>query len=343
MGRRSQTGGPAASVALLGLLLATAPSPAQSAALGEKSPTLSIGDPAPPVRIGKWVKGPAVAGFEKGKVYVIDVWATWCIPCVAAMPHATGLQKRFGERGLVVVGVTATDSFGNSEEAVRKLVARKGEGVGFAVGIDETSDSPEAYLGVFRGKTVEAYLGGAWVPALPAAFVVDRRGRVAFIGHPLEVDAAVEGCLDGTWDLRAAREQRAARGEAQGLLVEFEKAVKAGDHERGLSLARRLVREVPHGEPRVFAGVAGLMADGDAALARRAPDLALDAGRRAVDLTKAQDPGPLSALANVYFARGEVEKAVEAVTRAISLSEGGLKPVLEKQLERYRAAARRER
>jgi thiol-disulfide isomerase/thioredoxin len=289
------------------------------------------------------VKGPAVPGFEKGKVYVVDVWATWCVPCLAAMPHATELQKRYRERGLVVVGVTALDRFGNSEEAVRKLVERKGGAVGFAVGIDEASDSPKAYQGVFRGKTVEAYLGGAQVPALPAAFVVDREGRVAFIGHPLEIDAAVEGCLDGTWDLRAAREQRAARGAAQELLAELEKAVKAKDYDRGLALGKRLVREVPHGEPRVFAAVAGLMADGDATLARRAPDLALDAGRRAVDLTKAGDPGPLSALANVYFARGQVDKAVEAVTRAISLSEGGLKPVLEKQLERYRAAPRRER
>jgi thiol-disulfide isomerase/thioredoxin len=287
------------------------------------------------------VKGVPVRELGKGKVYVIDFWATWCVPCLAAMPHTSELQKKHRDKGLVVLGVTSTDSFGNTEEAIRKLVERKGEAIGFAVGIDEEGNSPRGYQGVFRGKTVEAYLGGAQVPAIPAAFVIDRDGRIAFIGHPQEIDEAVERCLDGTWDLRPARTQRQARGEAQELLVQLEKALKARDFDKGLALSRTLIDDLRHNESRVFAGVAGLMAEGDGTLARRAPDLALKAGWRAEELTRAADPGVLSALASVHFARGEVDEAIRTMTRALALSEGGLKPVLEKQLEKYRAASSR--
>src|SRR3954447_13392666 len=115
MRRLTGARGSAACSALLAVLTTPAPLSAEAPpATGEKSPALSIGDPAPPVRVAKWVKGPPVPELEKGKVYVVDVWSTWCVPCLAAMPHATELQKRFREKGLVVVGVTAVDSFGNS-------------------------------------------------------------------------------------------------------------------------------------------------------------------------------------------------------------------------------------
>jgi thiol-disulfide isomerase/thioredoxin len=322
----------------VGLLVVADPLLAQPSAAGrDAGPTLSIGDPAPPLHIATWVKGPPVTTWEKGKVYVVDVWSTWCIPCLAAMPHTSRLQSKYQDKGLVVIGVTATDRYGNSEEAVRKLVERKGEAIRFAIGIDAKSDTPRGYQGVFHGKTVEAYLGGAQVPAIPAAFVIDRAGRIAFIGHPLEIDEVVEKCLEGKWDLRAARERREVRLKGQELLVQLEKAVKEKQFENALDLCQKLVNETPHEEARIYAAVAGLMAEGEGVLARREPALALKAGQRAAHLTKDSDPGVLSALASVYFARGEIDKAIQTMERAVARSEGGLKPVLEKQLSKYRA------
>jgi thiol-disulfide isomerase/thioredoxin len=181
---------------------------------GEKTiPRLSIGDPAPPIHIRTWVKGTRVKELAKGKFYVIDFWATWCIPCVAAMPHTTKLQKRFRDKGLVVMGVTSTDSFGNTEDAIRELVERKGTAIGFAVGIDEPGTSPRAYQGVFHGRTIEAYLRGTAEPSLPAAFVIDRQGRLAFIGHPLEIDDAVGSAwrTPGTSGRRGSNGRRGCR------------------------------------------------------------------------------------------------------------------------------------
>jgi thiol-disulfide isomerase/thioredoxin len=54
---------------------------------------VKVGDPAPPLKVEKFLKGDPVKAFKPGHVYVVEFWATWCRPCVASMPHLTELQK----------------------------------------------------------------------------------------------------------------------------------------------------------------------------------------------------------------------------------------------------------
>lgn len=58
-------------------------------------PTLKIGDPAPEIKVEAWVRGTPVTKFEKGNVYVLDFWATWCGGCIASFPHISAIANKY--------------------------------------------------------------------------------------------------------------------------------------------------------------------------------------------------------------------------------------------------------
>ena len=104
----------------------TATKPAgQPAAKAEAKKKLAVGDRAPALTVEKWVKGEPVTGFEKGKTYVVEFWATWCGPCIASMPHLSALQKEYKDK-VTIIGVTtkglAVLGFGTLEEAIDAVV-----------------------------------------------------------------------------------------------------------------------------------------------------------------------------------------------------------------------------
>src|SRR5262245_40700130 len=78
----------------------TPPKPDKAA----KAVTLKVGDAAPALAIGDWVQGEPVTGFEKGKVYVVEFWATWCGPCRKSIPHLTKLQAENRE-AVTIIGI----------------------------------------------------------------------------------------------------------------------------------------------------------------------------------------------------------------------------------------------
>ena len=60
---------------------------------------LTIGSDAPAIDVEHWVqdgkgKFKPVTEFAKGKVYVVEFWATWCGPCIMSMPHLVELQNK---------------------------------------------------------------------------------------------------------------------------------------------------------------------------------------------------------------------------------------------------------
>jgi thiol-disulfide isomerase/thioredoxin len=173
------------------------------------NPVLKVGDPAPPLTVSKWLNGSPVTRFEPGRVYVIEFWATWCGPCIAAMPHLAELQREY--QGLTVIGLTTTDPR-NTAEKVEKFVAERGPKLGYPFAVCETRDTDKAYM-VAAGQD-----------GIPCSFVVDKAGKVAFIGHPIDLDDVLPKVIDGTWKGEADLKQIAAARDALGAV--FEKAEK---------------------------------------------------------------------------------------------------------------------
>ena len=149
------------------------------AALG--ADVLSVGSPAPAFTPEKFMSGSAFTALEPGKVYVIEFWATWCPPCVRAMPHLAKLQAENPD--ITVVGIAAMERVNDDESRERKVtdfLEKRGGSVGFAIAVDHDASMAKDWMNA-------AKKGG-----IPCSFVVGKDGKIAYIGHPeMGLDEAV--------------------------------------------------------------------------------------------------------------------------------------------------------
>ncbi len=141
------------------------------AAPAKPAAILGVGSKAPALEGVTWVQGDEVKSMdEKGKLYIVECWATWCGPCVAIIPHMNDLHKKYGEKGLVIVGMNVW------EEGIDKaqgFVKKQGDGMSYRV----------AYSGGKESKFTKAWLEASQTNGIPTAFAV-RDGKIIFKGHP---------------------------------------------------------------------------------------------------------------------------------------------------------------
>ena len=116
-----------------------------------------IGKPAPDFALQD-LNGQTVRLSDfKGKVVIVDFWATWCQPCVIMIPWFVEFHKRYGPQGLEIVGV-AMDEEGLS--VVKPYAAKMKMNYHVVLGNEQVTNS---WGGIF---------------GLPTTFIIDRRGRV---------------------------------------------------------------------------------------------------------------------------------------------------------------------
>lgn len=139
-----------------------------------RPPAPMPGHPAPPLALTGLLQAPEGVrpGSElswddlKGQVVVLEFWATWCGPCVAAIPHLNALADEFRDQPVRFISVTAED-----EAKVREFLGRRA--MTSWVGLDADRVMQRAYR----------------VSAIPTTFLVDRRGVVAGVTHPTMLNA----------------------------------------------------------------------------------------------------------------------------------------------------------
>lgn len=287
-----------------------------------------IGSPALPITAQKWLNGSAVdPSHPDGKtVYVIDFWATTCLPCRRSLPIFADIHTTFSTQSVVVVGVTT-----DSEENLKAYLAK--HPIPYRLAIDTNATTPLAYIGPDF--------------SIPHAFIIDTNGLIAWSGNPLDgLEEALALVLSG----QPAPDS--ITGTDEQSLAELQQLVMAGDLDAAIEKVDGLITSHPR-EPDYYQMKLGLLAQADrtaefkkvyvAMLAafQDAPDnlnmlawiastsppeacdlaIAWEAITKASLLTQGTDSSVLDTLARLYFSAGFLEKALATEKKALAQCE----------------------
>ena len=121
---------------------------------------LKVGENPPALKVGEWKNAePSALGDLKGKVVLLDFWATWCGPCLASIPHNNDLYERYKGDGLVIIGVCHS----RGSDLMGKTAEDKGIKYPVAADVD--------------GATVAAFA----VDSFPDYYFIDRAGKLRIL------------------------------------------------------------------------------------------------------------------------------------------------------------------
>ena len=129
-------------------------------ACAEPATRARVGEPAPQYAAAT-LSGDSLALADlRGQVVLLNVWATWCIPCRKEMPELESLHKEYGARGLKVVGVSVDD--GNANDDINAFLKE------YCFTYTVVRDPGQEVYTLF------------FIPGVPASFLIDRNGVVVW-------------------------------------------------------------------------------------------------------------------------------------------------------------------
>jgi len=140
----------------------------------------------------EWLNGTPLTKFDSNKVYIVELWATWCVPCIQAMPHLDALYQKFKDKNVVFI---AQDVMEHDKAKVEKFLKENKFIKDFNVGYSGPDGSD------FDQKWVKA----AGVSSIPQTFVI-QNNTLVWQTYPTKINEKVlQMLLDGKFTIDAAK------------------------------------------------------------------------------------------------------------------------------------------
>ena len=298
-----------------------------------------LGDKAPALAIKEWVKGkPVDVTSADGKnIYVVEFWATWCLPCHVTIPHLTEMQSKFKSKNVTFIGVSTDDE--KSVAKVKPFVEEMGDKMSYTVAIDKD------------GATSEAYMGANYVATIPHAFIVDQRGRIVWHDFPMaDFEKVLDQVVEGKFDLATARkrmaplqEQRRKEWTQREYMREYFRLVRSsGNDEQAAELGQKIL-EAGRDNDSLMNQLAWDILTKEGVVSRDLK-LALTAAEAANEATNGENPAVLDTYALALFENGRRREAVKFQAKAVELARkngmpGEMIAELSERLERFNKEA----
>ncbi|MFG0244553.1 MAG: TlpA family protein disulfide reductase [Phycisphaerales bacterium JB052] len=293
-------------------------------------PELFIGSKAPELQIAKFVKGDSVQSFEPGQVYVVEFWATWCGPCIAAFPHLSELQEEYKGKAQFI-GVNIWEGVDDQAERIEKVegfVADQGDRMSYTVAVENGS------------AMADTWMKPAAQNGIPAAFIVDGTGTIAWVGHPMNIDKSLEQAVSGELDTAKAVENYKRDAMVMSAANRFAQGIQTGNLEEPTVIANLLVDKYINEDQRMLNAVSWMLINADGA-GEAQYKTGYKAIKKACELTEWEDWSILDTYAMAAHKLGKNDEAVKWQSKAVELvpaDNSEAKTELQARLDEYKAA-----
>lgn len=205
---------------------------------------LSLGFPAPSIKMLAWLQGNPIPAFQPGRIYVLVYLSATCGYCETALSHLGTLQEVYSDLGVEVIGVVASEpapTAGEARSLVEAWLAETISNLDIRIAFD--------HIGEMDKHWMEASLS-FWVPQ---AFVVGRDRNIAYIGDPNSLERILQRVIDGSWrtsaEAKEAERARLAECEVYALEKAFKiriaAAIEVRDWKRALSAIEDAIKSIP--------------------------------------------------------------------------------------------------
>ena len=174
----------------------------------------------------------------------MEFWATWCGPCKTSIPHLTELQTK--NPSVTFIGVSILEQ---DQDKVKPFVEEMGDKMAYRVAVDSVPDKDK----INEGAMAKNWLSAAGEDGIPCAFIVNMEGKIAWIGHPMELEKPLAKIVAGTWNPNEAREEKRPAAELQAKLTKaqskLQSALRSSDPKKVVAVIDEIFGEVPEAEP----------------------------------------------------------------------------------------------